>query len=63
MRTRGVILPPSLGGSGRIVPLMPLTEGTGNELGLRSFCLRYRALTIKKLCQRCNVFAFSAFIK
>ena len=31
MRTRSVILPPSLGGSGRIVPLMPLTEGAGNE--------------------------------
>ena len=62
MRTRGVILPQPRG-SGRIVPLMPLTEGTGNELGLRSFCLRYRALTIKKLCQRCKVFAFSAFIK
>ena len=62
MRTRGVILPQPRG-SGRIVPLMPLTEGAGNELGLRSFCLRYRALTIKKLCQRCNVFAFSAFIK
>lgn len=62
MRTRGVILPQPRG-SGRIVPLMPLTEGADNELGLRSSCLRYRALTIKKLCQRCNVFAFSAFIK
>lgn len=62
MRTRRGILPQPRG-SGRIVPLMPLTEGAGNELGLRSFCLRYRALTIKKLCQRCNVFAFSAFIK
>ena len=33
MRTRGVILPQPRG-SGRIVPLMPLTEGAGNELGL-----------------------------
>ena len=35
MRTRGGgVFFPSLGGSGRIVPLMPLTEGAGNELGL-----------------------------
>ena len=33
MRTRGFILPQPRG-SGRIVPLMPLTEGAGNELGL-----------------------------
>ena len=33
MRTRGVILPQPRG-SGRIVPLMPLTERADNELGL-----------------------------
>ena len=33
MRTRRGILPQPRG-SGRIVPLMPLTEGAGNELGL-----------------------------
>ena len=33
MRMSGVILPQPRG-SGRIVPLMPLTEGADNELGL-----------------------------